>query len=283
MSAPEEPQAPARKWSWRKKLLVWGGVSGALVGIVALVIFGLTKPLVQTADGFFDDIKSGALDRAYERVSNDFKRASGVDEFREQVAKYGLNAVKTTSWSSRNMRGFGEGSLGELDGTATDADGTVRPVSMRLVKEGGVWRIQGLSIKPAGVTSPGQTREMPNERELVRMTHDIVVAFSRSLSDKSMKTLHEAISERWRREQSVESLEAAFKEFLDRGVDLTKFESLTPVFDGEPKIDEQGWLVVNGYYETPVERLEFEQTFLPEGLGWKLGGLSINVKPRQQG
>lgn len=281
MSAPEQPGTPVRKWSWRKKLLVWGGGFGAIVAVIALVVLGLTRPLVHIADSFFDDLRTGAVEQAYERASNDFKRAAGLEDFRSLVAKYGLAAVETTSWSNRSIQGFGDGSIGEIRGSATDRDGTVRPVALTFVKEGGVWRVQGLSIKPAGITSFGQTMAIPDERDLVRMTHEFVVVFSRSLKEKSLKGFHEAISERWRRKHSVEDLEAAFKPFLDAAIDLSVVETMTPIFDGEPSVDENGLLIVSGHYPTTPDRLEFKQTFIPEGLGWKLGGLALNIKPPQ--
>lgn len=283
MSAPEHSHAPtsAPKWSWRKKLLIWGGGAGAVVVTIALVVFSLTRPLVLTAESFFDDLKSGAVARAYERSSNEFKRSASVDDFRRHVEKYRLSAVETTSWSNRAVRGFGDGSLGELDGSAIDDDGAVRPLAMTFVKEGGVWRIQNLSIKPAGVVSFGQTRDIPEERELINMTHDVVVVFSRSLKARSLEAFHAAISERWRRDQTVEQLEAAFKPFLDAELDLTPVEALTPVFDNEPAIGTNGWLIVTGYYDVGAERLLFEQSFVPEGFGWKLVGLSVNVQPKQ--
>jgi hypothetical protein len=123
--------------------------------------------------------------------------------------------------------------------------------------------------------------DIPDERDLVRMTHEFVVVFSRSLKEKSLKGFHEAISERWRRKHSVEELEAAFKPFLDAAIDLSVVETMTPIFDGEPTVDENGFLIVGGHYPTTPDKLEFKQTFIPEGLGWKLGGLSLNIKPPQ--
>jgi hypothetical protein len=138
MSSPEQPGTRVRKWSWRRKLLVWGGGVGGILAVIALVVFGLTRPLVQLADSFFDDLRTGAVEQAYERASNDFKRAAGLEDFRSLVAKYGLATVETTSWSNRSIAGFGDGGIGEIRGSATDRDGTVRPVALTFVKEGGV-------------------------------------------------------------------------------------------------------------------------------------------------
>lgn len=280
VSEPEQSQTPAPRWSWRKKLLVWGGGAGLVIGAIVVAVFAMTRPLVHTVDGFFDDLKAGAVEQAYERSSSQFKRSASVDAFRRHIEKYRLSAVETTSWSNRTVQGFSDGSVGGLDGSATDSDGTVRPLSMTLVKEGGMWRIHNVAIKPAGVVSFGQTRDIPEERELINLTHDLVVVFSRSLKDRSLQAFHEAISERWRREQSVEALETAFKPFLDAELDLSPVEAMTPVFDTEPAIDARGWLVVTGHYEVGGDRLLFEQSFVPEGLGWKLAGLSLNIQPQ---
>lgn len=279
---PGQPAAPNR-WSWRKKLLVWGGATAAVIAAIVLAVLSFTSPLVEIADGFFGELRAGATDSAYGRVSNDFKRATGADEFRSYVAKHRLDGVQTTSWSNRSIEGFGEGGIGELEGTATDRDGTVRPLTMTFVKEGGVWRIHALAVKPAGVISIGQTMGIPDERELVRMTHDLMLVFARSLKAKDMTEFREAVSERWRREQTTEAIEAAFKPFLDADIDLSVLSSLTPIFSSEPTIADNGWLTVSGYYPTAQERIEFTQSFLPEGLGWKPSGLSVSIQPAAQG
>ena len=64
---------------------------------------------------------------------------------------------------------------------------------------------------------------------------------------------------------------------MDQNIDLTVLEPLEPVFDGEPRIDEDGVLEITGNYPTEPSQVAFVLKYLYEGTAWKLVGFNIDI------
>ena len=120
---------------------------------------------------------------------------------------------------------------------------------------------------------------MPSERQLIRLAHRTMMTFARAVDAKSMKELHEYGSERWQDQMDVPKLDQTFKGFIDQDIDLMLLKDLRPIFDGEPKINEEGSLWIEGHYATRPSRVDFKQGFSYEGIGWKLIALSVHLVP----
>ena len=103
-------------------------------------------------------------------------------------------------------------------------------------------------------------------------------SFAESVNDKSMEKFHSEISGLWQRQVTIDELNAAFGGFYDAGVDLTVLNNYSPRFNSRPSIDENGVLVIAGHYPTEPNQVYFEQSYVYEGLGWKLIGFKINIK-----
>ncbi len=273
------PTGPRKPWGWGRKIAI--GVGGFIVFGVAifLVVLRLTSPLTEVADGFFADLRDGAVEKAYARASGPFRSATDISAFRSFVKDQHLDAITSTSWGARKIAGMGDGATGELEGTATSRDGSVRSLKLTFVKEEGLWRIQYLNLGAVGADAGPASGKIPEERELVRMTHDIIMAFARSVNAGSMQEFHGVISERWAGQQDVAALDQAFKSFIDGHINLSGLQNMTPVFDTTPAIDAKGWLRYAGHYASTPSRVTFEMGYIEEGIGWKLGSFKINVKP----
>ena len=255
------PERPRKSWGWGRKIAIGLGGFVALVVAIVLVVLRLTSPLTDVAEGFFADLRQGAVDKAYARASGPFREATDISAFRRFVADQRLDAIQSTSWGARKIEGIGDGATGKLEGTATSRDGSVRSLDLTFVKEGGVWRIQYLHLAAVGTNAGPASGKVPEERKLVRMTQDIVMAFARSVKAKSMQEFHSVISERWASQQDVASLDQAFKSFTDGNIDLSGLQNITPVFDTTPAVDGDGWLRC----QRPL-RLDPEPRHLRDGL-----------------
>jgi hypothetical protein len=55
-------------------------------------------------------------------------------------------------------------------------------------------------------------------------------------------------------------------------------EDLTPVLSSDAQIDENGVLLLAGYYTTEPNQVHFEQKYVYERLSWKLIGFMIEAK-----
>ena len=273
------PERPRKSWGWGRKIAIGLGGFVVLVVAIVLVVLRLTSPLTDVAEGFFADLRQGAVDSAYARASGPFRRATDIAAFRRFVEDQRLDAVQSTSWGARKIEGIGDGATGKLEGTATSRDGSVRSLNLTFVKEEGAWRIQYLNLAAVGTNAGPASGKVPEERELIGMTHDIVMAFARSVNAQNMQEFHGVISERWARQQNVAALDQAFKSFTDGKVDLSGLQDMTPIFDTTPAVDAKGWLRYTGHYTSTPSRVTFEMGYIEEGIGWKLGSFKINVKP----
>ncbi|MDD1609830.1 MAG: hypothetical protein LUO95_04275 [Methylococcaceae bacterium] len=55
-------------------------------------------------------------------------------------------------------------------------------------------------------------------------------------------------------------------------------ESVAPVLSAEVNIDENGVILLAGYYPTKPSQVQFEQKYIYAGTAWKLVGFSIEAK-----
>jgi hypothetical protein len=85
------------------------------------------------------------------------------------------------------------------------------------------------------------------------------------------------VSQLRQKQFTTEKFDQAFKSVLDSGLNRAALEALDPIMAGEPKIDENGVLLLAGYYPAKPQ-VHFEQKYIYEGLSWKLLGFKIQTK-----
>lgn len=88
------------------------------------------------------------------------------------------------------------------------------------------------------------------------------------------------IAELWQKESTPEELYTFFKEFSDKNIDLTGLQRSNPLFIKEPFLDENNWLVLQGYYPTQPSVVSFTLKYLNENSAWRLITINVNVKPK---
>jgi Domain of unknown function (DUF4864) len=135
--------APKRKFARWQKMLVGGGVLGA-VGIG--VVFWLTAGLIEPIQRQLDDLKRDDLQSAYAEMSNGFQNTISFEKFSEFIKSHpSLSHNMSHSFMSRKVDASG---TGELRGSLTDERGGVLPIRYRLIKESGTWKILGIHLGP---------------------------------------------------------------------------------------------------------------------------------------
>lgn len=65
---------------------------------------------------------------------------------------------------------------------------------------------------------------------------------------------------------------------IDSGLDFTVLQGFEPVIEPVAELGENGELVLKGFFPTQPSQAHFEQSFIYEGLGWRLFGFSVNVR-----
>ncbi len=118
-------------------------VIGVIVGVVFWATSGLIAPIERQLAAFH----AGDMQAAYAETSEAFQKATSVDDFAAFVeANPILKDITDHSFTNRSF----ENNVGTVSGSLTSSTGGVQPVSYRLVKERGDWKILSIDLSPPG-------------------------------------------------------------------------------------------------------------------------------------
>lgn len=253
-------------------LKVLAGI-GLVVAVGVSAIFYFTSGLVDTADEFFAAVAAADSELAYSYMSADFRASASRAELEAYLQANALDNITKANWSSRSLTG-GKGSL---EGSAETADGGVTPITLNFVKGDEGWRIYSLQ-KPAAGLSEETTSQAPSSEKVLALTSETTQVWAQAIDEQDMSKLYAHVSQLWQRQTSAEELGDIFSGFYDTGADFSVFNSVSPIFDEAPSIDEDGVMKVSGYYPTNPAQLHFEHSYVYEGLDWKLAGVRANIE-----
>jgi hypothetical protein len=105
--------------------------------------------------------------------------------------------------------------------------------------------------------------------------------FALAVKAKDFTAFYRNISKFWKAKTSADELAQIFKVFIDQEIDLTVLDNLRPVLSKNPALNAQGWLVVEGQYDTKPAAVDFILKYKKEDPDWKLVGIEVNVTPSQ--
>ena len=133
--------------------LIGCGIAGILgIGLCAGLgvlfvggVFALTQPVVDASEQFLALLGQGKAAEAYASAADGFRAQQDEASFTGAVEQLGLTDYASASWHSRQV----ENQEGAAEGTVTTKGGGTKPVSVRLIKEGGRWAVVG--VRYAGV------------------------------------------------------------------------------------------------------------------------------------
>jgi hypothetical protein len=91
--------------------------------------------------------------------------------------------------------------------------------------------------------------------------------------------LHARLSKPFRDQFTPDQLKKAFKTFADQKADWGIIAAKPPVPTEEAKIDDNGALLLRGYFDTRPSRVYYDLDFVPSENEWKVIKLNVNVKP----
>ena len=258
----------------KKGCLIALGIGVALVALILLLVFGLTRGAVKAGNDFLDLLGAGKIAEAYESASPTLKSQQTGDAFERAVKQLGLTDFASASWSSRNI----ENDRAYLEGSAKTRSGGKIPLHMELMKESEQWKVYVLTVPQSGVSAEGGRKEMPPDAKLKEMTRDSLLAFNQALQGKSFVKFHQQISTVWQQQITPEKFMEAFQSFIDNEIDLSAIREVEPIFDDPPAIDSDGILILKGYFPTQPRRVHFQLKYVYEHPAWKLLGVRVNVE-----
>jgi hypothetical protein len=118
--------------------------------------------------------------------------------------------------------------------------------------------------------------KVPSERALEALVKTTLLTFNDANVTGNYAVFHAKLSKPFREQFPVERLARRFQEFNKKHVDFDIVAALKPSYDPAPKVDDDGKLLVKGYFPTEPLQVHFNLEFIPSDGEWKL--ISINVK-----
>jgi hypothetical protein len=92
-------------------------------------------------------------------------------------------------------------------------------------------------------------RTVPSDAELKALALDSLMTFNKGLQAKSFADFHKSISIVWKKQISPEQLAEAFRTFVEKELDLTPIQNLTPAFEAPPSVNSDGVLILVGFVD----------------------------------
>lgn len=254
---------------WMKILL---GII-AFVVLVSVGVFYLTSGMVDTANAFFKAVKEKDIAKARNYLAEDFKASTDEKALTAFLSNSAILNFKESSWSNRQI----SGKRGELDGSITTETGGVVPIKMTLVKEDGGWKIYSIQKPAAGLQTQRSWPDAPGKAEQMVLVKQSMHDFIASVNNKDMTHFRGTVSQLWQKQFATEKFNQVFKPVIDSDLNWPVLETLDPILIDEPKIDEDGVLLLAGYYPTKPN-LHFQQKYIYEGISWKLLGFKVETR-----
>ena len=148
---------------------------------------------------------------------------------------------------------------------------------LKYVNEKSAWKLIGIKVDVKPASAPGGT--VPGEREARALALESLLAFNRAVQAKNFTTFHKQIADVWRQQITPEKLRNAFARFIEEEVDIAPIADLQPVFDPAPGFDEDGFLLLKGYYPTQPNKVRFKLRYIREADAWQLVNIAVDVSP----
>ena len=119
--------------------------------------------------------------------------------------------------------------------------------------------------------------KVPSERGLEALVKATLLTFNDANVTGNYEVFHAKLSKPFREQFPVERLARRFQEFNKKHVDFDIVAALKPSYDPAPKVDDDGKLLVKGYFPTEPLQVHFNLEFIPSDGEWKLIGINVKV------
>ena len=252
---------------------VWK-ITGVIIAAICLligVVFYFTGDLVDAADEMFSDLNDKNYQQAYDRLSKDFRAATSFDEFKYHIEENGLDDILDTSWRARSI----SGGTGQLEGKISTRDRGEIPLTLYFVSEDGDWKIQRLNRQTAGIID--QRAEPPSTTEQNRLIKQTLLTWNDAISRGDFTGFRAQTSKPFQAQMSNETLTNTFRSFIEGEIDISPIADHDPIPTAIPTFDEEGSLVLEGYFDSRPRIVQYKLTYLLEAGVWKIIGIKVNM------
>jgi len=250
-----------------------------LGGVVVLAITGglvvlLTRGPRKTAKDLLSQIRQGRTHEVYLTTADAFRAASREEEFTTLLKGIPLDELRNASWSSRSI---GRNAV-RVKGTVTKRDGKTILMSLDFLKNGKKWEITSVREIEAGQAHELPAPQMPPEVEVRRMLAATMISLGGAIIRDDFTDFYaREVSDEWKIRTSPGALRETFRGYERFDMDLARLAKRNAIFRRKPFIDEDGMLVLEGYYATRPLPISFAIRYLHEPPDWKLSALDVSM------
>lgn len=121
--------------------------------------------------------------------------------------------------------------------------------------------------------------KVPPERALEALVKVSLLSFNDANVTGNYEVFHAKLSKPFRDQFPPEKLERTFRDFNKKHVDFDIIAALKPTYEPPPQVDDDGKLLVKGYFPTEPNRVHFDLGFIPSDGDWKLFRINVKVDP----
>ena len=227
---------------------------------------------------------------AYESASVLFQIDFNETAFEAVARDAGLGDFISSNWTPESVTGNEARLNGELVNKTNDK------LSFRatLIRESGRWKLFLLEARPPKDPTKlvdmfarlkrgtdfnqAFSRQLPNDDEIRKLVTGTMQKFNECLHEKDFKAFYEYTSVLWQSRTTGSQVARAFKPYLDAGLTLDFIKDVKMIYQEPPRLNSDGYLLVNGYYPTRP-RVIFHLQYIFELPRWKVIGITLSVEP----
>lgn len=111
------------------------------------------------------------------------------------------------------------------------------------------------------------------------MALETTLSFGQAVKAGDYSSFYNAASLELRKRFTLQQFTQAFNGFLQQKTNLLAVRNYVPVFNPDPRLSEDGTLVIQGYFPTQPSRVNFDYEYLRSSDEWKISGIHIDVTP----
>lgn len=128
----------------------------------------------------------------------------------------------------------------------------------------------------AAIPARAQGLPTPLLQEVLVKTN--LLSFNDAVTNDNFTVFHLRLSKPFRDQFPPDRLRQTFKDFVEKraAFDVIAAKPIVPV--GEPKIDGEGVLRLNGYFETTPKQVKYQLGFIRSEGDWKLSSINVQIE-----
>lgn len=143
--------------------------------------------------------------------------------------------------------------------------------------ESSAWKLMGINVQAA--PSAESAAGTPTEKESKTLALNSLLLFNVAIQTKNFEDFFGEIAKLWQKEITPEKLLETFSSFIDEKINIASIAKLEPTFEEAPAVNDDGILLLKGYYPTEPSKVIFQLKYVSEDESWKLVGINVQVKP----